>query len=103
MENGQMGVGSSMMAFVGGAALGVAAGILFAPSSGKETRHRLRKYARRTKDRLEEAADAALEKGRAYAERGREFVEEKIESAGEALKTGRDAAHRERQRLTGRH
>lgn len=41
-------------AFLGGAALGAAAGILFAPESGKETRRKLAKEGSRLADTLKE-------------------------------------------------
>ena len=57
--------------FVGGAALGAVAGLLFAPKSGEETRKEIKKYAAKmqkevvhTAQRTKSGIEAALEKGR---------------------------------------
>ena len=58
--------------FIGGAVLGAAAGMLFAPKSGKETRKEVKRYAMKVKkdvastaQRTKAGVEAALEKGRA--------------------------------------
>lgn len=37
---------SIFLAVIGGAAIGAAAGLLFAPESGEKTRHQIKKYLR---------------------------------------------------------
>ena len=57
--------------FIGGAALGVIAGVLLAPKSGEETRKEIKDYASKVKNEVVDAAqrtkagiEAAMEKGR---------------------------------------
>ena len=58
--------------FVGGVVLGAAAGLLFAPKSGRETRREIKDAATKVKEEVTNAAkrtkagiEAAVEKGRA--------------------------------------
>ena len=58
---------NSLFAFLLGAALGLAAGLLYAPRTGKETRAHLRKL---TEDFVEDAEEVGLD----LKERGKKFV-----------------------------
>ncbi len=58
---------NSLFAFLLGAALGLAAGLLYAPKTGKETRAHLRKL---TEDFVEDAEEVGLD----LKERGKKFV-----------------------------
>ena len=60
------------MMFIGGVVLGTAAGLLFAPKSGRETRREIQDSAAKVKEEVINAAkrtkagiEAAVEKGRA--------------------------------------
>jgi gas vesicle protein len=70
-NNGTGSIKAISLMFVGGAALGAVAGLLFAPKSGKDTRREIKVYATRAKRDVVKAAqrtkagiEAALEKGR---------------------------------------
>lgn len=61
--------------FICGAVVGVAAGLLYAPKSGRETRKELKGYANKVSQEVVDVAnrtkagiEAALEKGRALLE-----------------------------------
>ena len=73
-----------------GVAVGVAAGLLFAPESGVKTRKRLEKYARRTAKDLweqgQEAIETAADRGKEYFETGKEKAREAIQTAAETVK-----------------
>ena len=62
--------------FVTGALIGTAAGILFAPASGRETRQRISETAVRGKGAVEGTSKDLLEAGRDLFERGRQLVED---------------------------
>jgi gas vesicle protein len=73
MENTGNSAGKTIaLMFVGGAVLGAAAGLLFAPRSGEETREEVKSYATKVKEdvvhvahRTKAGIEAAIEKGRA--------------------------------------
>ena len=73
-----------------GVAVGVTAGVLFAPESGVKTRKRLEKYARRTAkdlwDQGQEAIETAADRGKEYFEEGKEKAKEAVEAAAETVK-----------------
>ena len=78
-------------AFLGGAAVGALAGILFAPKAGDQTRRELKAYARKTEEDLIETAKevrAALDEA---IERGKSFVAEKRADVEAAVKAGKEA------------
>lgn len=63
------------LVFIGGAVIGAAAGVLFAPKTGRETRKELKRYAGKMSKEVADVAqrtkagfEAAVEKGRALLE-----------------------------------
>ena len=62
--------------FLSGLALGVTAGLLFAPQSGEETRIQIKKAARISGERLREQGDELYSKSRDLFDRGRELADE---------------------------
>ena len=73
------------MAFVLGAITGAAVALLWAPTSGDETRRLIR-----------EKADEARQKAGDAARQGREFVDRQRETLGTAIERGKEAYHRAR-------
>lgn len=67
---------SIFAAFVGGAALGAAAGILFAPEAGSETRRKLADQGNKLAERVKEA----------LAERGIKISKNDLEAISEELR-----------------
>lgn len=53
--------GKGLLAFIGGAALGVTLGILFAPDKGKETRKKIVKKTKNIKDSVTERFENLIE------------------------------------------
>jgi gas vesicle protein len=76
-----------LMAFLAGAAVGAGIALLLAPRTGTETRRVLRE---------------SLESGaiKANIDRGLALLDEAKTRLGEAIEAGREAAHRERARLS---
>ncbi len=79
------GAGGVLLAFVLGAISGAAVALLYAPTSGKETREYLGEKAREGRDRATEAAD----KGRQAVAQGRETLAHAIERGREAYQQAR--------------
>ena len=74
-KQGGSGTSTITLLLIGGAVLGAAAGLIFAPKTGKETRKELKQYANKaTKEvaavaqRAKGSLEAAFEKGRALLE-----------------------------------
>ena len=86
---------TAVLAFLGGAALGVVAALLLAPQSGRKTREQLRGFARKAEDTLREAANEKFEEA---VSEGKEYVEARKSVLREAFEAGRDAMKRERDR-----
>jgi gas vesicle protein len=78
-------------AFLGGAAAGALAGILFAPKAGEQTRRELKAYARKTEEDLIEKAKEARAALDEAIERGKSFVAEKRADVEAAVKAGKEA------------
>lgn len=79
---------SSLIAFLFGATVGVAVGLLFAPKSGKETRAHLKKL---TEDFVEDAGEVGLdlkEKGKKFVAESKTKVSEKVSELVEKGKAG---------------
>ncbi|MDR1990929.1 MAG: YtxH domain-containing protein [Acidobacteriaceae bacterium] len=81
MANDQSGgAGSILLSFLLGAVSGAAVALLYAPTSGRETREYLGERAREGRERAAVAAD-----------RGREIVQQGRETIGNAIERGREA------------
>lgn len=84
--------GSPVIPFLWGLAVGAAAALLFAPTSGEELRGNIRDRARRFKDlAVEKAGDLEEQVGETY-ERARAKVEEEIDAARRYVGDTRDTA-----------
>jgi gas vesicle protein len=80
-----------VLAFLGGAAVGVVAGLLLAPKTGEETLRALKGYAKRTEEEVLEKAKEARAALDETIERGKHFMVEKAADAEAAVKAGREA------------
>ena len=72
--------GTVLVAFALGAVAGAAIALLYAPTSGEETRRKLAEKAREGRDKAE-----------ALARQGREFVDRQRETVTAAVEKGREA------------
>jgi gas vesicle protein len=72
--------GTVLVAFALGAIAGAAIALLYAPTSGEETRRKLAEKAREGRDKAEQ-----------LARQGREFLDRQRETVASAVDRGRDA------------
>lgn len=84
-----------LMAFISGAALGAAVAVLLAPCSGRESRTRLRSYAKRAEDTLRAFVEEAAETWEEVVDEGRDFVVSKKSTLREAVDAGRETMRRQ--------
>ena len=89
---------ATVLAFLGGAAIGAIAALLLAPQSGRTTREQLRGYARKAEDALREAANEAGQRLEEAVSEGKEYVEARKSVLREAFEAGREAMKREQTR-----
>jgi len=90
-----------VLVFLSGAALGAVAALLLTPQTGRESREQLRGYARRAEGNLRDLAGCAGDVLEEVVGDGKEFVDSKKTVLREAFDAGREAMHRERDRLRG--
>ena len=90
-----------VLVFLSGAALGAVAALLLAPQTGRESREKLRGYARRAEGDLCDLAGRAGEAFEEVVGEGKEYVDSKKSVLREAFDVGREAMRRERDRLRG--
>ncbi|HTB21806.1 MAG TPA: YtxH domain-containing protein [bacterium] len=77
MESGKVSVGTVLLALLGGAVVGAAAALLYAPQSGRRTRQRLREFGGDAGD----CARDLLSKTEEYLEEARQKTERCLEDA----------------------
>jgi len=85
--------GSSLIWFLAGLGLGAAAGILYAPRSGNETREQLRARAEEGREYVKHRAREAREQAAQWADKGRDVVSQQKEQFRAAYEAGRQAYH----------
>ncbi len=99
MENGKN-VGGILLAFLAGSAVGAVAAILLAPSSGAETRRKIKATSLDTKDKALEKVDAVKSEASSLVERGKEKVEGVKSQVQSAVEAGKEAYAKKRNKLT---
>ncbi|UFS69383.1 YtxH domain-containing protein [Geomonas sp. RF6] len=74
---------TALMAFVIGAAAGVALGLLLAPKAGEEMRQTIKDVSRDAMDKTRETAEMMQEKARSMMNRGKSAAEEGMDMVRE--------------------
>jgi gas vesicle protein len=80
---------SEMGYFLAGVGIGVILGLLFAPSSGEETREYLRERAEEGGEYLKKRAEALRGSGEEMVERGKEYIGQQQAAAEEAVESAK--------------
>src|SRR3990172_3199238 len=93
-------VGSILVSFLAGAAIGSGLALLFAPKSGRELREQIRDLTDDAVDKIKEYSIDAQEKIKSTYEEGRELVREKKSLISSAIEAGKEAIGKERERLS---
>jgi gas vesicle protein len=88
------------LGFILGGVLGASLAMLFAPESGRRTRERLRDLASDMRDKTIDFSEELRDKAEDAIERSRETYEEKKSIVSAAMQAGKEAAQRERERLS---
>lgn len=68
--------GSRFGWFVAGALIGAAAGLLYAPKSGRDTRNYIGKTSRESREAMETSGRELMERGRELYDRGKKIADD---------------------------
>src|SRR5580692_3293125 len=82
---------NSLLWFLAGLGIGAAAGVLYAPRSGDETRQAIRSRAEDGREFVRDRARQAREQAATWADRGREVLSQQKEQFRSAYEAGRQA------------
>jgi gas vesicle protein len=96
-------VGTILISFLAGAAVGSGLALLFAPKSGREMREQIKDLTDDAVGRIREYAKDAQEKIKSTYEEGRELVKEKKTIISSAIEAGKEAMEREREKFSEEH
>ncbi len=96
-------VGTVLISFLAGAAVGSGLALLFAPKSGREMREQIKDLTDDAVDRIREYARDAQEKVKSTYEEGKELVKEKKSMISSAIEAGKEAMEREREKVSEEH
>jgi gas vesicle protein len=88
-------VGSKVSYFLVGLGIGAAIGILFAPSSGEETREFLSNKADQGRDYAQKKARELRERAEDLIERSKEIIARQSDAVSSAVDAGKEAYRRE--------
>lgn len=91
--------GSNIVWFVAGAAVGAAIALLFAPTSGRQTRRLISKKTEQGRAALAEQGRAAVERGRELYEKGRKVADDAAEMFERGRKLAESAVSNVRDRV----
>jgi len=83
--------GNSLLWFLAGLGIGAAAGVLYAPRSGSETRDAIRARAEEGREYMRNRTQQAREQADQWMDRGREVVGQQKEQFRAAYEAGRQA------------
>lgn len=83
--------GSGFLWFLTGLGIGAAIGVLYAPSSGRETRDTLMSKAEQGRNLVTDRAQRAREQATEWVEKGRDVVSQQKEQFKSAYEAGRQA------------
>ena len=99
MDNGKN-IGGVLLAFLAGGVVGAALGLLMAPSSGAETRRKIKAASLDTRDKALEKVDAVKSEATHLIERGREKVADVKTQIQSAVEAGKEAYSQKKSKLT---
>ena len=99
MENGKN-VGGVVLAFLAGGAVGAVVGLLLAPSSGAETRQKIKTTSLDAKDKALEKVETVKSEAAELVERGKEKVTGVKSQVQSAVEAGKDAYTQKKSKLS---
>ncbi len=99
-EDHGYGAGTILLSFLLGGIVGAGIALLFAPQSGRETRHRIKELTEDVKEKAKEYVEEVKEKVSTGIGKGKEFLEEKKSIIKSSIEAGQEAYEKEKERLS---
>ena len=99
-DNG-VSVGTVLLSFLAGAAVGAGAALLMSPKTGKEIREKIADLTDDAVDRIKGYVVEAQDKLKSTLEDGKEVLKEKKTILSSAIEAGKDAIEREKEKFRG--
>jgi gas vesicle protein len=96
-------VGTVLISFLAGAAIGSGLALLFAPKSGREVREQIKDLTDDAVDRIKDYARDAQDKIKTTFDEGKELLKEKKSIISSAIEAGKEAIEKERERFGDEH
>jgi len=93
-------VGGVLLAFLAGGVVGAVVGLLLAPSSGAETRRKIKATSLDTKDKALEKVEVVKSEAAGLVERGKDKVTGVKSQIQSAVEAGKDAYTQKRSKLS---
>ncbi len=100
-ENRGTGVGTVLVSFLAGAAIGSGLALLFAPKSGREVREQIKDLTDDAVDKIREYARDAQDKLKSSLDEGKEIIKQKKSMISSAIEAGKEAMEKEKEKLSG--
>src|SRR6266542_4467463 len=91
-------VGTVLISFLAGAAIGSGLALLFAPKSGREVREQIKDLTDDAVGKIKEYARDAQDKIKTTYDEGKELLKEKKTIISSAIEAGKEAIEKERER-----
>ncbi|HBR16870.1 MAG: hypothetical protein A3G39_10800 [Deltaproteobacteria bacterium RIFCSPLOWO2_12_FULL_43_16] len=88
--------GNTLLAFIVGGIIGAGLALLYAPSSGEETRRRLREQVDQARDRVQQGYESAVDTVEEGMGKVTEIIEERKGEVVTAYQAGKEAYQREK-------
>ncbi len=83
--------GGGFLWFLAGLGIGAAVGILYAPTTGEETRQKIRDAADQGRDAVADRARQAREQANTWVDRGRDYISQQKDQFRSAVDAGKQA------------
>jgi gas vesicle protein len=98
-EDKGAGIGTVLISFLAGAAVGSGLALLFAPKTGKEVREQIKELTDDAVGKIKDYARDAQEKIKSTYDEGKELLKEKKTIISSAIEAGKEAMEKEREKF----
>ncbi len=102
-EDKDSNIGTVLISFLAGAAIGSGLALLFAPKTGKEVREQIKDLTDDAAVKIRDYARDAQERIKTTCDEGKELIKEKKSILSSAIEAGKEAMEKEREKFCEGH